>query len=35
MKIKNLIKVLFILVLIGIIVLIASCTKTMVDYFKW
>ena len=32
MKIKNLIKVLFILVLIGIIVLIASCTKTMIDY---
>ncbi len=32
MKIKNLIKVLFILVLAGIIVLIVSCTKTMVDY---
>lgn len=34
MKIKNLIKVIFILVLIGMIVLIASCTKTMVDYSK-
>ena len=34
MKIKNLIKALFMLVLIGIIVLIASCTKTMVDYSK-
>ena len=32
MKIKNLIKALFILVLAGIIVLIACCTKTMVDY---
>ena len=34
MKIKNLIKALFILVLVGTIVLIASCTKTTVDYSK-